>query len=119
MPKDPYARGQIRVLTDYGLNYIHFHYWALRAEFFMKGEGERNQAVVAEETKVLRELLLYLEEAIGDRTYFMGEFTLLDIALSTRFLRMESFGVLLDPSLPQLDAWLQRMKERPSVKAIL
>ncbi len=45
MPKDPYARGRIRMLTDYGLNYIHFHYWVLRAEFPIKGEGERNQAV--------------------------------------------------------------------------
>jgi hypothetical protein len=32
---------------------------------------------------------------------------------------MESMGVLPDASLPRLGAWLGRMKERPSVKAIL
>ena len=119
MPKDPYIRGRIRILTDYALNYIHSHYWTLRAEFFMRGERKQNQVVVAEETKILRDLLLYLEEAIGDRNYFMDTFTLLDIALCTRFLRMESFGILPHSSLPRLDTWLQRMKERPSVKAIL
>jgi len=49
----------------------------------------------------------------------MEEFTLLDIALVPRFLRMESFGVLPATSIPRLGAWLQRMKERPSVKANL
>ena len=31
MPKDPYLRGRGRVLVDYGLNFIHEPYWALRA----------------------------------------------------------------------------------------
>jgi glutathione S-transferase len=32
---------------------------------------------------------------------------------------MESYGALPVPGLPRLSAWLQRMKERPSVKAII
>ena len=118
MPKDPYKRGRIRVLIDYGLNYIQPQYWALRGEF-MKKEGAPDSAVVDEMQQALRGLLQYLEDEIGDKPYFMGDFTLLDVALATRFLRMESFGVLPTPSLPRLGAWLQRMKERPSVKAIL
>ena len=34
MPKDPYLRGRGRVLVDYGLNYLHEPYWALRNEIF-------------------------------------------------------------------------------------
>jgi hypothetical protein len=36
-----------------------------------------------------------------------------------RFLRMETYGALPSPSLPRLGEWLKRIKERPSVKAIL
>jgi glutathione S-transferase len=120
MPKDPYKRARIRVLTDYGLNYIHSQYWAIRGELYVKKEdGERDWKLIEETTQQLRELLQYLENALGDKVYFMGEFTLLDIALVPRFLRMESFGVLPATSIPRLGTWLQRMKERPSVKANL
>jgi glutathione S-transferase len=118
MPKDPYKRGRIRVLTDYGINYIQPQYWTLRGES-LKKEGEADRAVIEETRETLRGLLRYLEDEIGEKPYFMGDLSLLDIALITRFLRMESFGVLPTPSLPRLSAWLQRMKERPSVKAIL
>jgi glutathione S-transferase len=72
-----------------------------------------------EKRQTLRGLLQYLEEALGKEAYFLGEFSLTDIAIVPRFLRMESYGALPSPSLSRLSAWLQRMKERPSVKAIL
>ena len=118
MPKDPYLRGRGRVLVDYALNYIHEPYWALRGEM-LKPEAERNAAVVDEKRQRLRELLPYLEDALGDKNYFLGEFSLTDIAMIPRFLRMETYGALPAPSLPRLEAWLKRMKERPSVRAIL
>lgn len=118
MPKDPYLRGRGRVLVDYGLNYMHEPYWALRGEM-LKKESERNAAVVEETRQRLRQLLQYLEEALGDGPYFLGDVSLTDIDLLPRFLRMESYGAVPTPALPRINAWLQRMKERPSVKAIL
>jgi glutathione S-transferase len=118
MPKDPYLRGRGRVLVDYALNYAHEPYWALRGEM-RKPEGQRNAAVLKNARESLRNLLGYLEEALGDKSYFLGEFSLTDIAILPRFLRAESYGALPAPSLPRINGWLQRMKERPSVKAIL
>jgi glutathione S-transferase len=118
MPKDPYLRGRGRVLVDYGLNYIHEPYWALRGEM-LKKESERNPTIVEEKSQALRPLLHYLEEALGDKPYFLGEMSLTDIDLLPRFLRMESYGAIPTPSLPRLTGWLQRMQERPSVRAIL
>ena len=118
MPKDPYLRGRGRVLVDYALNYLHEPYWALRAEI-MKKESERNTPVMEEKRQALRTLLQYLENALGEKSYFLGEISLTDIDVLPRFLRMESYGALPAPSLPRLNAWLQRMKERPSVKPIL
>lgn len=118
MPKDPHLRGRGRVLVDYGLNYLHEPYWVLRGEM-LKKESERDSATVEEKRQTLRHLLQYLEEALGDKPYFLGEMSLTDIDLVPRFLRMESYGAIPTPSLPRLSAWLKRMKERPSVKAIL
>jgi len=118
MPKDPYLRGRGRVLVDYALNYAHEPYWALRGEM-LKPEAQRNAAVLKDTRQRLRNLLGYLEEALGDNSYFLGEFGLNDIAIVPRFLRMETYGALPAPALPRINAWLQRMKERPSVKAIL
>lgn len=118
MPKDPYLRGRGRVLIDYALNYTHEPYWALRAEM-MKKMPERSEAVLEEKRAALRNLLPYLEEALGEKPYFLDNFSLTDIAIVPRFLRMESYGALPAPDLRKLNSWLQRMKERPSVRAIL
>ncbi|MBI2087748.1 MAG: glutathione S-transferase family protein [Deltaproteobacteria bacterium] len=118
MPKDWWARGRVRVLIDYGLNYLHAQYWALRGEL-LKKEEEREPRLIEDTRQTLRDLLRYLEAEIGDKPYFMGELSLADIALVTRFFRMESYGVLPAPFLPRLGAWLRRMKERPSVRATL
>jgi glutathione S-transferase len=118
MPKDPYARGRGRILVDYALNYLHEPYWALRGEM-LKKETQRDAAVVGEKRDILRTLLHYLEEALGDKPYFLGDFSLTDIDVIPRFLRMESYGAMPAPTLPKLNAWLARMKERPSIKAIL
>ena len=118
MPKDPYFRGRGRVLVDYALNHLHEPYWALRTEI-MKKESERNKSVMEGRRATLRELLQYLENALGDKSYFLGEISLTDFDVLPRFLRMESYGALPHPSLPRLEGWLNRMKQRPSVTSML
>jgi glutathione S-transferase len=118
LPKDPFLRGRGRILVDYALNYLHEPYWTLRGEM-LKKESERNAAVMEEKRRTLRQLLDYLEEALGDQPYFFGDFSLTDIAVIPRFLRMEAYGAMPAPTLPKLDRWLERMKERSSVQAIL
>jgi glutathione S-transferase len=119
MPKDSYLRAHGRILVDYAVNYLHEPYWALRGEMMKKNEAERDQKILAETRTELIARLQYLEEALGDKPYFLGDFSLVDIDMFPRFPRMERYGVLPCPSLPKLGAWFARMKERPSVKAIL
>jgi glutathione S-transferase len=118
MPKDPFLRGRGRILVDYALNYLHEPYWTLRGEM-LKKESERNAAVTDEKRRTLRKLLEYLEEALGDKPCFLGDFSLTDIAVIPRFVRMEAYGAMPAPTLPKLSQWLQRMKQRTSVQAIL
>lgn len=118
MPKDPYLRGRGRVLIDYALNYAHEPYWALRGEM-LKSHAQQNQAVLAETRDKLRRLFTYLDEELNNKDFFTGGFSLSDIAILPRLVRMETYGALPAPSLPRLGAWLERMKARSSVKAIL
>ncbi len=118
MPKDPFLRGRGRILVDYALNYCHEPYWILRGEM-RKPPAERDTALADEKRRTLRSLFEYLEAALAGQIYLLGEFSLTDIAVIPRFLRSETYGALPTPTLPRLSAWLERMKQRPSVKSIL
>lgn len=118
MPKDPFLRGRGRVLVDYALNYLHEPYWDLRTEM-RKKESERNAALADEKRQILKTRLQYLEDALRERPYFLGDFSLTDIDILPRFLRLETYGVLSPSSLPRLHAWLARMKARPSVRPLI
>ncbi len=118
-PQDPYLRARGRILVDYVLNYLREPYSALRGEMTKKNQAERDERVIAEAKKEFVARLQYLEQALGSQAYFHGDFSLTDINMVPRFPRLEQYGILPSPSLPKLSAWLARMKQRPSVKAIL
>lgn len=118
LPADPAKRAKARILTDYGLAHLDGAYQKLRVEL-MKEAREQNQEVVVAAKNSLRKLLQHLEEELGNQPYLVGDFSLADAALIPRFLRLEGFAVLPDPTLPRLGQYLQRMKARPSVQAIL
>jgi len=117
--KDPYLRARGRILVDYFLNYLHEPYWALRGEMIKKYEAERDQKIVVETRSEVTARLQYLEEALGDKPFFLGDYTLTDIAMLPRFPRLQQYGVLPNTALPKLTAWFERMKQRPAVQAVL
>src|SRR5262245_10359851 len=118
-PKDPYLRARGRILVDYFLNYLHEPYWALRGEMIKKDKSDRDPQRIVETRRLVTERLKYLEDALGDQPFFLGAYSLTDIALLPRFPRLEQYGVLPSAALPKLTAWYERMKQRPAVKAIL
>ncbi len=118
MPKEPAQKAKIRILIDYGMAHFDAPYQKLRQEI-MKDAKEKSQEVIEGAKKDLKNLLQRFEREIGDQPYLAGEFSLLDADLFPRFMRLEGFGVLPDPALPRLGQWLERIKQRPSVRAIL
>jgi glutathione S-transferase len=118
MPKEPGQKAKARILIDYGMTHFDGPYQKLRMEL-MKEQKDQNPQVIDGAKSELRKLLQRLENEIGAQQYLMGDFSLVDADLLPRFTRLEGFGVLPDPSLPRLGKYLERMKARPSVKAIL
>ena len=118
LPKDPAGKAKARILIDYGMAHFDSAYQKLRVEL-MKDPKEQSQPVIDGAKSDLKKLLQRFEDEIGDQPYLMGDFSLVDADLIPRFTRLEGFGVLPDRSLPRLGKYMERMKARPSVKAIL
>ena len=118
MPKDPAKKAKARILIDYGMAHFDNPYQRLRMEL-MKDSKEQNQQAIASVKDELKKLLQRFEEELDDQQYLVGDFSLVDADLLPRFTRLEGFGVLPDASLPRLAKYLERVKARPSAKAIL
>jgi glutathione S-transferase len=118
MPKDSGKRAKARILIDYGFAHFDSPYQKLRMEL-AKDPKEQNQQVIDGAKSDLKKLLQRFENEISDQEYLIGDFSLVDADLIPRFTRLEGFGVLPDPSLPRLGKYMERMKARPSVRAIL
>jgi len=118
MPKDPAKKARGRILVDYGMAHFDSAYQKLRMEL-MKEAKEQSQPIIESAKGDLKILLQRFEDELGDQQYLLGDFSLVDADLIPRFTRLEGFGVLPDSSLPRLGKYLERVKARPSVKAIL
>ena len=118
MPKDLAKKAKARILVDYGMAHFDSPYQKLRMEL-MKDKQEQSQPIIDGAKADLKKLLQRFEEELGDQQYLLGDFSLADADLIPRFTRLEGFGILPDPSLPRLGKYLERMKARPSVKALL
>jgi glutathione S-transferase len=118
LPKDPGKKAKARILIDYGMAHLDSPYQKLRTEL-MKDPKEQSQPIIDGAKKELSKLLQRFEEELGDQQYLVGDFSLVDADLMPRFTRLEGFGILPDPALPCLAKYLERMKARPSIQAIL
>lgn len=118
MPKDPAKRAKARILVDYGMGHFDSSYQKLRMEL-MKDAKEQSQPIIDGAKADLKKLLQRFEDELGNQDYLLGDFSLVDANLLPRFTRLEGFNVLPDPSMPNLGKYMERIKARPSVKAIL
>lgn len=118
LPKDPAKKAKARILVDYGMAHFDSSYQKLRMEL-TKDPKEQSQPIVDAAKKELSKLLQRFENELGDQQYLLGDFSLVDADLLPRFTRLEGFGVLPDPALPRFAKYMERMKARPSVKAVL
>ena len=117
LPKDPGKKAKARIMIDYGMAHFDGPYQKLRMEL-MKDAKEQSQPIIEGAKAELKKLLQRFEDELGDQQFLLGDFSLVDANLIPRFSRLEGFGVLPDPALPRLAKYIERMKARPSVKAL-
>jgi len=111
LPRDPYLRARGRILVDYMLNFLQPDWTPFRLEM-LKPQGDRDGAVIVQKRPILLDRLNYIEVALGEQPFFLGEFGLTDIDVWPRFDLIAAYGLLPDPGLPRLSRWIEAMRVR-------
>ena len=115
LPRDPVKRARARAFEDYADAYLMPSlfkiFWQMR-----KPEEEREREKIAEGEREARDHFAYLDRELKDREHFAGEFSLADISFIPPLANLERAGFPIPGDFPNLKAWWERMKARPSFK---
>jgi len=118
LPADPAARARARMIEDVCDTQYEAINWGLgEIRFFGRARGalaERLEKAAAAQTG---ELLAWLGEQLGGNDWFEGKaFVWTDLCVAPFVNRSDYYGLGPQPGSP-LHAWLQRLRQRPSIAA--
>jgi glutathione S-transferase len=118
MPEDSQARAKVRLLEDYCDNSFIPPTTMLLAQL-RKPEAERDAQRVEQARDELRRCLYFLRDKLDSGEYLVGpEFTLADAAFAPRMMVLGRLGFEFEPALAAVQAWLDRIRSRPSVRGL-
>jgi RNA polymerase-associated protein len=118
MPEDSQGRAQVRMLEDYCDNSFIPPTTMLLTQL-RKTDAERDMQRVEQARDELRRGLYFLRDRLGSQEYLVGgEFTLADASFAPRLMVLGRLGVELEPALASVQAWIDRVRGRASVRAL-
>jgi glutathione S-transferase len=118
MPEDSAGRARVRQLEDYCDSSFIPPTTVLLAQL-RKPEAERDVQRVEQARDELRRCLFYLRDQLDGHEYLVGrEFTLADAAFAPRMIVLGRLGFEFEPALAPVQAWIDRIRARPSVRAL-
>lgn len=117
LPADPGQRARARVFMHYADNPYDSALASLVGETFFKPKGQADQAVIDKAKQDLNACFERLERELGNNDYLVGEFTLADIGYAAWAPLFAPLQVEVPKHCSRVNAWLNRLKDRPSVKA--
>jgi glutathione S-transferase len=82
-----------------------------------KPDGDRDQARVQRFHQLVERALDYLNHELQGNNFLAGEFSVADIGFAPRMLVLGEVGIdVLGNNRGNVDAWIKRMLERPSIR---
>jgi len=118
MPEDSQGRARVRLLEDYCDNSFIPPTTMLLTQL-RKVDAERDTQRVEQAREELRRSLYYLRDRLGGQEFLVGkEFTLADAAFAPRIMVLGRLGIELEPALNTVQAWIDRVRARPSVRSL-
>jgi glutathione S-transferase len=118
MPEDSQGRARVRLLEDYCDNSFIPPTTVLLAQL-RKPEAEREAQRVDQAREELRRCLYHLRDKLDGNQFLVGgEFTLADAAFAPRMIVLGRLGFEFEPALAPVQAWIDRVRVRPSVRSL-
>jgi glutathione S-transferase len=118
LPEDSQGRARARMLEDYCDNSFIPPTTMLLTQL-RKTDAERDMQRVEQARDELRRALYFLRDRLGTQDFLVGrEFTLADAAFAPRLMVLGRLGIELEPALAPVQTWIDRVRARPSVRAL-
>jgi glutathione S-transferase len=83
-----------------------------------RAEGERDQARLQRLHRLIERALDYLNHELTGQQFLAGDFSVADISFVPRVLVLGDLGIEASTNRPNVDAWIKRMLERPSIQSL-
>lgn len=117
MPEDSAGRARVRLLEDFCDNFFIPQTIFILAELH-RADAERDQDKIRRYSGEIQRVLQWLEPQLAGKSFLVGEFSLADAAFAGRAVILTQLGIEIDPRLHNVTAWIARLYERPSVRAL-
>ena len=106
MPADPLQRSRARIWIDYCNTRLQSAAGSIAHDHDVEKSKER-----------LRGYLETLNREMSEREYIAGGYSLADITYIPFFCRLQRYQTTIGNDLPHVKAWMERLLERPTVRA--
>ncbi len=110
-------RARARLFEDFADNSFTPQVGQLMAEMY-KSEGERDAGRIARLRQSIDRVLDYLNHELQGQQYLATEFSVADIGFVPRLLVLKGLEIEAGGNRANVDAWMKRMLERPSVHGL-
>ncbi|MBI3798583.1 MAG: glutathione S-transferase family protein [Deltaproteobacteria bacterium] len=117
MPEQSSERARVRMFEDFADNSFTAQSGLLVAELRKPAEQVDQERVQRYRTDLLR-VLEFLERYLEGKEYIAGAFSLADLAFAPRLLILPNLGVEIPARLKNALAWIERLRQRPSIKQL-
>jgi glutathione S-transferase len=118
LPRDPAIRARARSFEDYADAYLAPSLFKILTNL-RKPEAERDHEKIKEGEREVHDHFAFLDRELKGRQFFAGTISLGDISFVPPLANYERAGYKIGPEFPNLLAWWERMKARPSLAASL
>ena len=106
LPRDPLQRARARIWIDY-----------CNTRLQQAGGYIAHDHEVEKSKEKVRGYLTTLNQEMREREYLAGDYSLADITYIPFFCRLQRYQTTIGSELPHVRAWMQRLLDRPAVRA--
>jgi glutathione S-transferase len=110
-------RARARLFEDFADTSFTLQVGQLMTEM-ARPEAERDQGRVQRLHRLIERALDYVNHELTGQQFLAGDFSVADIAFAPRLLVLGELGLDASVNRPNVDAWIKRMLERPSIQSL-